>query len=92
MAQTFATCCQSTWPQFAFAAHYIHYVNRFTFPPIEYAARRFNYLTVAAAAELARFGSAFRMKNQLIDVPEYSLDQFTGSRRIIERNVIGDGV
>jgi hypothetical protein len=32
------------------------------------------------------------VKNQLIDVPEYSLDQFTGSRRIIERNVIGDGV
>jgi hypothetical protein len=32
------------------------------------------------------------MKNQLIDVPEYSLDQFTGSRGTIERNVIGDGV
>ncbi len=46
----FATRCQSAWPQFAFAAHYVHYVNRFTFPPIEYAARRFNYLTVAAAA------------------------------------------
>jgi len=25
-------------------------------------------------------------------VLDYSLDQFTGSRRIIERNVIGDGV
>jgi len=45
-----ATRRQGTWPQFAFAAHYVRYVNRFTFPPIEYAARRFNYLTVAATA------------------------------------------
>jgi hypothetical protein len=46
----FATRCQSAWPQFALAAHYVHYVNRLTFPPIEYAARRFHYLTVATAA------------------------------------------
>jgi hypothetical protein len=45
-----ATRHQGAWSQFAFAAHYIQHVNRFTFPPIEYAARRFNYLTVAAAA------------------------------------------
>ena len=45
-----ATRPQGTWSQFAFAAHYIQHVNRFTFPPIEYAAWRFNYLTVVAAA------------------------------------------
>jgi len=70
----------------------MQYVNRFTFPPIEYAARRFNYLTVAAAAQFARYGAAVRMNNQLVDMPEDSLDQFTGGRGIIERNVIGDGV
>jgi hypothetical protein len=32
------------------------------------------------------------MDNQLIGAHEYSLDQITGSRRIIERNVIGNGV
>jgi hypothetical protein len=32
------------------------------------------------------------MKNQLIDMTEDSPDQFTGGRRIMERNVIGDGV
>jgi hypothetical protein len=26
----FATRCQSAWPQFALAAHYVHYVNRLT--------------------------------------------------------------
>jgi hypothetical protein len=40
---------QGTWSQFAFAAHYIHHVNRFTLLPIEYSARRFKNLTVAAA-------------------------------------------
>jgi hypothetical protein len=32
------------------------------------------------------------MDNQLVDVPEDSLDQFTSGRGIFERNVIGDGV
>jgi hypothetical protein len=32
------------------------------------------------------------MNNQLVDVPEDSLDQFTSGGGIIERNVIGDGV
>ena len=50
MAQTFCYALPSGWPQFALAAHYLHYVIRLTFPPIEYAARRFNYLTVATAA------------------------------------------
>jgi|HubBroStandDraft_2_1064218.scaffolds.fasta_scaffold78511_2 hypothetical protein len=87
-----ATRRQGAWSQFTFAAHYIQNVNRFTFSPIKYAAWRFNYLTVAAAAEFARFGAAVRMNNQLVDVPEDSLNQFTSGRGIIERNVIGDGV
>jgi len=41
---------QGARPQFAFAAHYVQHVNRVNFRPIEYAARRFNYLTVTAAA------------------------------------------
>ena len=41
---------RGAWSQFAFAAHYMQHVNRFTFPPIECSARRFNYLAVAAAA------------------------------------------
>jgi hypothetical protein len=41
---------QGAWAQLAFAAHYIQHVNRFTVAPKEYAARRLNYLTVAAAA------------------------------------------
>jgi len=32
------------------------------------------------------------MNSQLVDVPEDSLDHFTCNRRIIERNVMGDGV
>jgi len=32
------------------------------------------------------------MNNQLVDVSEDSLDQFTSGRGIIQRNVIGDGV
>jgi hypothetical protein len=67
-------------------------INRFTFSPIKYAAWRFNYLTVAAAAEFAWFGAAVRMNNQLVDMPEDSLDEFTSGRGIIERNVISDGV
>jgi hypothetical protein len=34
----------------------------------------------------------FAAHHQLIDVPEYSLSQFAGSRRMIERNVIGNGL
>ena len=49
-SRLFATRGQGAWPQFALAAHYVHYVNRLTVPPIEYAARRFHYLTVATTA------------------------------------------
>jgi len=87
-----ATCCQDTGSQFTFAAHYMQHVNRFTFPSIEDAARWLNYLTVAAAAQLARYGAAIRMNNQLVDVPEDPLDQFTSGCGFVERNVIGDGV
>jgi hypothetical protein len=86
------TLRQGAWSKFAFAAHYIEDVYRLTFPPIEYAARRLNYLSVAAAAYFARSGTAVRMNNQLVDVPEDSLNQFTSGRGIIERNVIGNGV
>ncbi len=30
---------RGAWSQFAFAAHYMQHVNRFTFAPIEYSAR-----------------------------------------------------
>ena len=83
---------QGAWSQFAFAAHYIQHENCFALLPIEYAARRFNNLTVAAAAQFARFGAAVRVNSQLLDMPENSLDQFTSGRRIVERDVIGDGV
>jgi hypothetical protein len=46
----FAARRQGACSQIMFAAHHIQHENRFAFPPIEYAARRFNYLTVAAAA------------------------------------------
>jgi hypothetical protein len=32
------------------------------------------------------------MNNQLVDVPEDSLNQFTSGHGIIERNVIGTGI
>ena len=75
-----ATRRQAAQPQFTFAAHYVQHIKCFILPPIEYAARRFNYLTVAAAAKFARFGSAVRINNQLVDVLEDSLDQFTSGR------------
>ncbi len=77
---------QRAWSQFAFAAHCIQHVNCFALLPMENAARRFNNLTVSAAAQFARFGAAVRVLSQLLDMPENSLDQFTSGRWIVDRN------
>lgn len=81
-----------TWAESAFAPHHAEDDDFVAVVSVEDAARGFDQLAVAPAAEFTRFGAAIGVIAELFDVPEDSLDELAGGRVIIERDVVGDGV
>lgn len=59
---------------------------------IENPAGRLNYLAIAGTPEFLRAAAAVRMVRELLDVAEDAFDQLGSSDRILQRNVISNGV
>src|ERR1022692_1656446 len=83
---------QGVTRQAAFASHHIEDIDGIALASIEDPTRRFNDLAIAPAAQFIRLRSAVRMRDQLFDVLEYALNQFPCRGRVVQCNVIGDGV
>lgn len=59
---------------------------------VENAAWRFNYLAIARTPKFLRATATVRMIGELPDVAEGAFDNLRGSDRVLQRNVVGDGV
>ena len=59
---------------------------------VEHATGRFNDLAIAQAAEFPWHGAAFWMSGKLFHVREHPLYQAPSGFRVVESDVIGDGI
>ena len=78
--------------QLTLSAHHVHNQHPRALDAVENPARRLAQLTVAGTSELRNLWTAVRMPPQLLNAMQGSLHECTGSDRILDGYVIGDGV
>ena len=88
----FFALSKQLWSQQALGAHDVEDENTPDILTVEDAAGRFDDLPIAPAFKLLGFGAAFRVVLKLVYVPEYFPNEPPCRFRIVQRDVIGDGV
>ena len=59
---------------------------------VENSTWRLDNLSIPPSLEFARFGTALGISSKVLDAPEYAPDESLCRIRIVEGNVISDGV
>ena len=86
------SCSEHAPPEQPFAVHDVEDEHLCTLVAIEDTARWFNYLPVPPPLQFGWLWPAFRVFSQLLDVAEHSLYELSCRLRIVQCDVISNGI